>query len=74
MCCQPIDDSLLLEAVAKQGGYEVVEEAHSWPSIAKALGQRKTDADQFKQRYATHWRQLEGWLLYSKPPRPVEPR
>lgn len=45
-----LDDSLLLEAVAKQGGYEAVEEGQAWPAIAKALGQRKTDAMEMKKR------------------------
>jgi len=36
----PIEDALLLEAVAKHGGYEVVEEAAAWPAIAKALGRK----------------------------------
>jgi hypothetical protein len=46
----PIEDALLLEAVAKHGGYEVVEDAAAWPAIAKALGQRKVDAIEMKKR------------------------
>jgi len=46
-----IDDAVLLEAVAKQGGYEEVENEQAWGAIAKVLGQRKTDASKLKQRY-----------------------
>ena len=47
-----IDDAVLLEAVAKQGGYEEVENEQAWGAIAKVLGQRKTDASKLKQRCA----------------------
>lgn len=74
----PIEDALLLEAVAKHGGYEVVEEAAAWPAIAKALGQRKVDAIEMKKRCAVavhgHVR-LELWrgeLKSRMRPRPCQ--
>lgn len=46
-----IDDSQLLEAVTRQGGYEQVENKRAWSVVAKALGRRAKDVPELKKRY-----------------------
>ena len=46
-----LNDALLAEAIAKQGGYEEVELKSLWGAVAGALGKKKSHAQMIKQRY-----------------------
>tara|TARA_B100000795_G_scaffold109449_1_gene80785 strand:- start:202 stop:960 length:759 start_codon:yes stop_codon:yes gene_type:complete len=46
-----LNDALLAEAIAKQGGYEEVELKSLWGAVAGALGKKKSHAHMIKQRY-----------------------
>ena len=47
----PLDDQLLVESVAREGGYEVVDQAGKWAAVASTLGMRKTAGGEVKHRY-----------------------
>ena len=44
-------DEIIGEAVARQGGYEAVEQGKKWEQIANGLGIQKSKADDLKRRY-----------------------
>ena len=46
-----ISDSLIAEAIARQGGYEEVDQNGKWGAVAGALGKKKSHAPAFKARY-----------------------
>lgn len=46
-----LDDLLIAEVVARNGGYEATDRRGEWPSIANSLGARKDRAEEIKQRY-----------------------
>ena len=46
-----IRDELIGEAVARQGGYEAVEQSKKWEAIANGLGLPKILAEGVKRRY-----------------------
>lgn len=46
-----IADALIAEAVARQGGYEEVDQNNKWGAVAGALGKKKSHAPAFKARY-----------------------
>ena len=46
-----VTDALIAEAIAKQGGYEEVEQKSLWGDVAGALGKKKSHAMMIKQRY-----------------------
>lgn len=46
-----MNDTIIAEAVARQGGYEEVELKSLWGTVAGALGKKKSHAQQIKQRY-----------------------
>mgnify|MGYP002005178974 CR=1 FL=1 len=46
-----VTDALIAEAIAKQGGYEEVEQKSLWGDVAGALGKKKSHATMIKQRY-----------------------
>ena len=55
-CCSlgmdsSLNDALVAEAIAKQGGYEEVELKSLWGAVAGALGKKKSHAHMIKQRY-----------------------
>ena len=46
-----ISDSLIAEAISRQGGYEKVELDSLWGAVASALGKQKTHGAMIKARY-----------------------
>ena len=46
-----VPDALLMEQVARSGGYEEVEKAGIWMNIADSLGVAKHQADEIRARY-----------------------
>ena len=52
-----LHDSLIVEAVARHGGYEEVERLDKWAALVNALGARKDLAKQVKERYEDLLRQ-----------------
>ena len=46
-----IADSLIAEAVARNGGYEEIDQTDKWGEVAAALGKKKSHAPAFKARY-----------------------
>ena len=47
----PVRDELIGEAVARQGGYEAVEQSKKWEAIANGLGLAKSLGEGLKKRY-----------------------
>ena len=46
-----LDDALIMEAVAQQGGYEEVERLQLWEAVASALKLKKAQVPLMKRRY-----------------------
>lgn len=46
-----LGDVLIVEAVARSGGYEAVDTAAKWGAVASALGFKKDRGEEIKQRY-----------------------
>ena len=70
-----LPDNLICEAVARQGGYEEVDQNNKWGAIAGALGKKKSHAPMIKARHAAAGAQVvapsaEG----AGAPRPDRPR
>ena len=61
-----LDDALIMEAVAQQGGYEEVERLQLWEAVASALKLKKAQVPLMKRRYEDMLRvtaeEQEGWI------------
>ena len=52
-----LQDTLIVEAVGRNGGYEDIERLAKWGAIANSLGVRKERGEEIRQRYEELLRQ-----------------